>query len=123
METNNDEINIVINSIIDFNYQEMSIGDIPTIVIEVMQVVETIKGKTGAEKKQLVIDVVTRLVDDSDIAGNSEIYILPMIPTLIDKLVEVDNGKLRINIGVKKSVVKFFNTVKQLFKNCKCKCN
>lgn len=117
---NKSKIDGIINSITHFNYQEMSVSDIPKIVIEVMQIVEKIKGISGIEKKQLVVEIVTKMVDDSDLAGNSEKFILPLIPSLIDKLIEVDNGHLQINTSFKQNLIKLFNKIKQLFKSCAC---
>lgn len=75
----------------DFTYAE-----IPTLVIKAMKHVQSFKGMKGEQKKALVIEVVTRLIDESDVCGPMEPVILSVIPTMIDSIVSVDKGQLRI---------------------------
>lgn len=85
-------------------------SDIPDMVIVAMKHVEGFGVLSGADKKSAVIKIVTRLVDESDLCGPMEPLVLAIIPGMIDNLVEVDRGRLRIKRGL----------VKKLVSMCKC---
>jgi hypothetical protein len=109
-----------LKSYLNLNPKNMSIADIPPLVIKTMELVENLRDLSGDEKKDLVIEVVKTVVDDTDMTGSFEPIILPMLPVLIDQLVMVADGKMKINTGLKAKVTGCFVSVKTLFTNCKC---
>lgn len=119
------QIEKIVNDLLaysDLDFTKMGVPEIPGLVIKTMEIVEQIKGLTGQEKKDLVIKVVERVVDESDISGSLEPLILPMIPTMIDELVMVSDGKMKINERLTGHTQAFFYTVKAIFASCKdCK--
>jgi len=112
-----DQINVpsILDSIENFDPKAMSLSDIPRILIAVMEVVEKVKGMSGIQKKTLVIEIVTEIVDDSDLAGYYENFILSMIPNLIDQLVEADKGHLKLNSKLNSGIMSMLSKLV-----CKC---
>ena len=54
---------------------------------------------TGRQKKKMVVDALLTLLDQTD-SGDFEKYegiLKGMIPTIVDNLVDVENGKIHIN--------------------------
>jgi hypothetical protein len=91
---------------------------IPTIIIHSMEIVEKFSNLVGYQKKELVVNVVTKVLDESDIAGDFEPLILQMVPVLIDQFVEVDQGKLKINTKLRKRFQTLMRSIWKLFGAC-----
>ena len=111
-----EQLEVILNKILKAYPQGFDLGNTTVIVIDVMKQVDQIDDMSGLEKKGLVLDILNNIVDKTD-AGeyDKEIdaVLKIVIPTMIDKLVEVDQGKLKI----RKNVKDFF-----LFKWCgECK--
>ena len=54
---------------------------------------------TGRQKKKMVVDALLTLLDQTD-SGDFEKYeviLKGMIPTIVDNIVDVENGKIHIN--------------------------
>jgi len=84
----------------------LSIGNITEIVIDIMKQVDVINGMSGVQKKTLVLNILNRLVERTDSGSYDEqidSILKIIIPTLIDKLIDIDQGRLKI----KKNVFKF----------------
>jgi hypothetical protein len=99
----NDLESIIIN-IIKVYPSGINIVNITEIVIDIMKQVDIINNMTGIEKKELVLDILNRLIDKTDSGSyDKEIdkILKIMVPTLIDKLVDIDKGKLTISKNVK----------------------
>ena len=80
-------------------------------VIPVMKHTESISNISGCEKKQFVINSLTKLVDktvdDKNEKKKIQSVIDNIIPKIIDKLVDVD--KKKIQIKTKKGIKKLFS--------------
>jgi hypothetical protein len=74
-----------------------NVHDLPEIIIQTMLIVEKYTNGSAIDKKELVIQVVVKTIDDSDVFGNYEDIVLPMIPILIDKFISIDNGHINFN--------------------------
>lgn len=83
-------------------------SDFPKIIRLAMELVEKQHDMKGPEKRQLVIDVVTFIVDKSDVCD----VLLPMIPSIIDEFIDINDGKMEVDKKFKGS---FFEKV---FKCC-----
>ena len=101
-----------------------SLSDVPGLVVAAMEHAENIKKMKGIEKKNLVIYIVQTIIDESDVFGAAEGIILPMVGPMIDRLVEADDGKLKINSNLKAHVKlvgsALYHIGKDIFKTCKC---
>lgn len=61
------------------------------------------KTLTGQQKKKLIIDSILLVIDETD-SGSMEKYeplIKIMIPTVIDNLIDVEKGKIKLNKQIK----------------------
>ena len=67
-----------------------------------MQFVQTIGGLTGAQKKQLVISVIKKFIneeiEDRDLARDLSVFADLTLPPLIDEFVALNNRETRIKI-------------------------
>lgn len=75
-----------------------TIALVPDIVTTSMRIVDRIADLRGEDKKEVVIRVVVRLVDESDTTGALEPLVLPMIPPLIEMILSIDKGALQIKV-------------------------
>ena len=87
-------------------YEALTLVSITPIIIEIMKDAHKISGLSGKEKKAYVIKTITSLIesisdeknpDESKDAVALEKLLIFTVPTLIDMLIEVDNGDLSIN--------------------------
>ncbi len=74
-------------------------SDFPKLIRKTMEIVEKTDkiNFTGPEKRQLVIDLVTYIVDKTDMCD----VLLPMIPVMIDQFIDINDGNLEINKKLK----------------------
>lgn len=75
----------------------ITFSDLPELIVKVMKFVEKFNKLDGLHKKNLVIDIVKKTVDDSDVFGSWETVILPMIGPMIDQIISVDKKEIKIN--------------------------
>ena len=77
-------------------YPEPTVQNIAEVLIHAMTLVAIYPNLTGIQKKQLVIDALNRLVDETHYRDDVMDPILKsMIPSLIDNLVDVRTGQFR----------------------------
>lgn len=59
---------------------------------------------TGQQKKKLIIDSLLLVLDETDsgILESFEPLIKVMIPTVVDNLIDVEKGKIKLNKGIRK---------------------
>lgn len=79
-------------------------------VTSFMSIVGQIKNMRGADKKQLVIDTILFVLDNTN-AGALEIVepvVKQMIPYAIDSLIDVEKGTMRFNPKVKNKLQSCF---------------
>ena len=106
--------------------EELSVENIMKIIPELIKHVELYKDFTGEQKKSMVINMLKHLIDITDGPGNDDLFdpiLKRMVPSIIDTLVEVDKGKVKLT-GKKLSKLPIFTLLKGLFGGCldKCKC-
>ena len=107
--------------------EELSVENIMKIIPELIKHVELYKDFTGEQKKSMVINMLKHLIDITDGPGNDDLFdpiLKRMVPSIIDTLVEVDKGKVKLT-GKKLSKLPIFTLLKGLFGGClgKCKCS
>ena len=80
-------------------------------VSDSMVMVGQIKNMRGSDKKQLVIDMLQYVLDNTDSGALETIepLIKMMIPRAIDTLIDVEKGNLRFNPKIKKGLVSCFS--------------
>ena len=66
---------------------------------------QTKRKLTGQQKKKLIIDALLLVLDETDsgILENFEPLIKIMIPTVVDNLIDVEKGKIKLNKGIRVS--------------------
>lgn len=88
-------------------FGDFSVETIPLVLPQLIAHVQIYKNMNGKQKKQTIINMLKHIVDVTDGPGNDEVWdpiIKRLIPGLIDTLIAVENGKLRM----KKPKCKFF---------------
>jgi len=89
-----------------FTGDEITIENIFDLLILAMEQVERFTELSGAVKKKLVLQTVQRLVHDFVVVSIENdllrLIIDNFLGTLIDTLVQVDGGSMRINLDKKK---------------------
>jgi C4-dicarboxylate-specific signal transduction histidine kinase len=95
---------ILFNAIIKaYNNRKIEPGNAIIITAMIMEKVEKIKGLSGPEKKQLVIDVMWLLVEKSGLIVEEDkeamkIIVKNLVPNAIDALVSASHGQLKIQV-------------------------
>ena len=80
--------------------EDFSINNLMSILPQLMKHVKKYKSLTGLEKRTMVISMLKHIIDITDGPGNDELWdpiLKKLVPSIIDTLVEVDKGNLRIN--------------------------
>lgn len=79
--------------------EDFSITNLSKVLPKLMKHVENYKNLRGSQKRELVIKMIKHIIDITDGPGNDEFWdpiLKDLVPGLIDTLVEVNDGKLRI---------------------------
>ena len=75
-------------------------GNMMDVIVRAMRFLTLRKRKlTGQQKKKLIIDSLLVVLDETD-SGSLEVFeplIKTMIPTVVDNLIDVEKGKIRLN--------------------------
>ena len=86
----------------DLGSDGVTSSNITGIVLSLMQFVQTIGGLNGAQKKQLVISVIRKFIneeiEDRDLARDLSVFVELTLPPLIDEFVALNNRETRIKI-------------------------
>ena len=102
-EINNDELLNVVNKFNNsFNIQ-INIDNILDAVIELMKLVGKLKKIKGHDKKYIVTKLLLHIVENTDSGRFDEVLdaiLINIIPIAIDKLILVENNKLKFNKSV-----------------------
>lgn len=76
----------------------LSLNDIPALVLKMVHVMDAYAGIGGMAKRGIVVQSITRIVDESNVFASFgegvEAAVLAMIPNMIDTVVEVVHGNL-----------------------------
>lgn len=84
----------------------ITVKSLTQAVIDCMSLVGQINDMKGADKKQLVIDLLIYILDktDSGVFELVEPFLKEAIPELIDSLIDVEKGKIHFNPKIKKKL-------------------
>ena len=80
--------------------EDFSINNLMSILPQLMKHVKKYKSLSGIEKRTMVISMLKHIIDITDGPGNDDLWdpiLKRLVPSIIDTLVEVDKGNLRIN--------------------------
>ena len=86
----------------------VQVSDLITVIPKFMEIVEGIsdakmaegEDPTGAQKKQLAIDLINKFLDKVDLPGPDVIvnpFVKRFVPTIIDVICAASNGDFEIN--------------------------
>lgn len=91
---------------------KLNFGNFIAFIVTTMELVETYKTLNGLQKKQLVLFVCDRVVEESeypeDLKDNIQTVIKNIGPNIIDALIIASKGKLILN--AKKQCMKSFKS-------------
>jgi hypothetical protein len=107
----------VIESIVGTFDGDLNIDSIIKLLPKLIQHVDNYKNLSGRERKNMVVSMLNHIVDITDGPGDDDILdpvIKRVIPSVIDLVLEVDNGKLKIK---KKGCL--LNMYKKIFGCCR----
>lgn len=107
----------VIESIVGSFDGDLNVDNIIKLLPRLIQHVDNFKNLSGKEKKNMIISMLNHIVDITDGPGDDDILdpvIKRVIPSIIDLVLEVDKGKLKI----KKNGC-LLNIYKKLFGCCR----
>lgn len=91
------ESKAIVESLVDL--EDFSISNLTKVLPQLMKHVENYKNLRGPQKRDLVIKMVKHIIDITDGPGNDEFWdpiLKKLVPGLIDTLVEINDGKLKI---------------------------
>ena len=79
--------------------EDFSVSKLMSIVPKLMKHVENYKNLKGPQKRELVIKMLRHIIDITDGPGNDAVWdpiLKDLVPGLIDTLIEVNDGKLKL---------------------------
>ena len=103
--------------------EEFKIENIMKVLPKIVKHVQKYKSLSGLEKKNMIIAMLKHIVDITDGPGDDDLWdpiLKRLIPSVVDTLVQIDKGKLKLNTNTKKGFIKAFFSFINVFKNCKC---
>ena len=92
------ESKAIIETMVD-SLEGFNMDNLVTLVPKLIQHVENYKNLNGKSKKGLVIKMLNHIIDITDCPGDDAILdpiMKRLVPGMIDLLVEVDSGKLKL---------------------------
>ena len=104
--------------------EDFKIESIMKVVPKIIKHVQKYKSLSGLEKKTMIVSMLSHIVDITDGPGDDDLWdpiIKRLIPSVIDTIVLVDKGKLKLNTkkgGLLKLVSKLFSCCR----SSKCCC-
>ena len=91
---------------------DFKIENIVEVLPEIIRHVQTFKNLNGSQKKNMIVSMLKHLVDITDGPGDDELWdpiIKRLLPGMVDMLVKVDQGKLKLNTSPCRSVLGIFS--------------
>jgi hypothetical protein len=91
---------------------DFKIENLMEVLPQIIQHVQTFKNLTGTQKKNMIVSMLRHLVDITDGPGDDELWdpiIKRLLPGMVDMLVKVDQGKLKLNTNPCRSVLGIFS--------------
>lgn len=90
--------------------QDISVTEVVDCAVKCMSIAGSMDGLTGPEKKDVVIYLVTYAVTsktEGEIPDAMQTILTYIIPRVIDRLIDTENGKIRFNHkGVRNFIMK-----------------
>ena len=78
---------------------DFGVDKIMVVVPKLIKHVENYKNLRGVQKRELIITMLKHIIDVTDGPGNDDIWdpiLKQLVPPLIDTLIEVNDGKLKL---------------------------
>ena len=94
------------------SWDDFKIENLTEVLPSIIKHVQTFKNLTGVQKKNMIISMLRHLVDINDGPGDDELWdpiIKRLLPGMVDMLVKVDQGKLKLNTNPCRSVLGIFS--------------
>ena len=91
---------------------DFKIENLLEVLPQIIKHVQTFKNLTGLQKKNMIVSMLRHLVDITDGPGDDELWdpiIKRLLPGMVDMLVKVDQGKLKLNTNPCRSVLGIFS--------------
>ena len=91
---------------------DFKIENIVEVLPQIIRHVQTFKNLSGSQKKNMIVSMLRHLVDITDGPGDDDLWdpiIKRLIPGMVDMLVKVDQGKLKLNTSPCRSVLGIFS--------------
>ena len=91
---------------------DFKIENLIEVLPQIIRHVQTFKNLTGEQKKNMIVSMLRHLVDITDGPGDDELWdpiIKRLLPGMVDMLVKVDQGKLKLNTNPCRSVLGIFS--------------
>ena len=91
---------------------DFKIENLIEVLPQIIRHVQTFKNLTGTQKKNMIVSMLRHLVDITDGPGDDELWdpiIKRLLPSMVDMLVKVDQGKLKLNTNPCRSVLGIFS--------------
>jgi len=91
---------------------DFKIENLIEVLPQIIRHVQTFKNLTGEQKKNMIVSMLKHLVDITDGPGDDELWdpiIKRLLPGMVDMLVKVDQGKLKLNTNPCRSVLGIFS--------------
>tara|TARA_B110001469_G_scaffold127704_1_gene149914 strand:+ start:2600 stop:3055 length:456 start_codon:yes stop_codon:yes gene_type:complete len=79
--------------------ENFDVSSMMAVLPKLIKHVENYKNLRGEQKRELVISMLKHIIDITDGPGNDEVWdpiLKKLIPSLIDTLIEVNDGKLKL---------------------------
>ena len=79
--------------------ENFNVSSMMTVLPKLIKHVENYKNLRGEQKRELVISMLKHIIDITDGPGDDEIWdpiLKQLVPSLIDTLIEVNDGKLKL---------------------------
>lgn len=102
--------------------EDFKIESIMKVVPTIVKHVQKYKSLTGQEKKTMIVSMLSHIVDITDGPGDDDLWdpiIKRLIPHVIDTLVMVDKGKLKLNTK-KSGLLRLFSKLFSCCRSSKC---
>ena len=108
--------------IVDKN--DLTVQNVVLLIANIMQFVEKVEGIEGMEKKALVIDVLVKVIEESDLDEETEEnlsnFIENSLPEVIDVIIAASKHKFDLN-----TIIEHGSKIKKLLtylncRNCNC---
>ena len=106
-----------------FSEGKLSTGNIMDLLTKLILVIEKYKELTGKDKKEIVISVIVKMIENNDFIQEEKdalvLFIHLTMPYIIDTMISAINGNIHFDNTTNTQSI--FNNFLKLF-SCLCKC-